>query len=187
MISAMLRAPAIAVVLGVLLLGAGARRTSAQAPFEISGGYSLARDPRDEVTLLSGWMAGAAIGVTRALSVVGDISGQYQTIPLLTTDARLSVHTAMGGVRASAGVGRLTEFAQIVAGVVRTSGSAFGATDVSQASGIQPGVGLDYPLTRAWAARAQFDVRLIRSQPDAANGGYEYRFAAALVYRRPRR
>jgi hypothetical protein len=171
----------------MLLLVLVARQASAQAPFEISGGYSLARDPRDAVTLPSGWVAGAAIGVTPALSVVGDFSGQYKTIPLLNANARLSAHTVMGGVRVSASVGRLTEFAQILAGVVRTSGSAFGATSSSESPGIQPGVGLDYPLARAWVARAELDVRLIRSQPDATNGGYQYRFAAALVYRRPRR
>jgi hypothetical protein len=186
MISAMLRAPTVALP-WVLLFGLAARQTSAQTRFEISGGYALAHDPRDEVTLPSGWMAGAAIGVTPALSVVGEISGQYKTIPLLNADARLSAHTAMGGLRASANVGRLTEFAQILAGVARTSGSAFGATDTSRAPGIQPGVGVDYPLARAWAARAELDVRLIRSQPDATNGGHQYRFAAALVYRvRPR-
>jgi len=185
MISAMLRAPGVALPL-VLLLVLVARQTSAQTPYEISGGYSLARDPRDEVTLPSGWMAGAAIGVTPALSVVGDISGQYKTIPLLNTDARLRVHTVMGGLRASAKVGPLTEFAQLLAGVVRTSGSAFGGSSSSQSFGIQPGVGLDYPLARAWAARAELDVRLIHSQPDTTNGGYQFRFAVALVYRRPR-
>ena len=35
--------------------------------------------------------------------------------------------------------------------------------------------GVDYPVTRAWAARAQLDVRLIRSQQDAANGGLRNR------------
>ena len=91
----------------------------------------------------------------------------------------------MGGLRASARLGRLTEFGQILAGVVRTSGSAFGSTTSGQSLGIQPGVGIDYPLTRAWAARAELDVRLIATQPDTTNGGYQYRFVAALVYANP--
>jgi hypothetical protein len=59
----------------------------------------------------------------------------------------------------------------------------FGETSASRSFAVQPGVGVDYPLTRAWAARAQLDARLIRSQPDASNGGHQYRFAAGLVYR----
>jgi hypothetical protein len=181
MIAAMLRALSI-----VLLLGLVPRPASAQTPFELSGGYSIARDARDEVTLSAGWMAGAAIALTPMLSAVGDVSGQYRTIALLNADARLSVLSVMGGVRASAGVGRLTEFAQILTGVVRTSGSAFGSTATAHSLGVQPGIGIDYPLTPAWALRGEFDVRLIRSQPDATNGSYQYRFAAGLVYRRPR-
>jgi hypothetical protein len=171
----------------VLLLGVVPRQASAQIPFEVSGGYALARDSRDEVTLAAGWMAGAAIAVTPALSVVGDVSGQYKTVSLLNGDARLSVHSVMGGLRASARVGRLTEFGQIAVGVVRTSGSAFGSTAIRRSIGIQPGVGIDYPVNAGWAARAELDIRLITAQPDAQNGGTQYRFVAALVYRRPRR
>ena len=166
----------------VLLLCLLPRLASAQPPVEVSGGYSLARDPRDEVTLPAGWMAGAAVRLTHSISAVADVSGQYKTIALVGSDARLSVHTVMGGVRASVRIGRLTEFGQVLAGIVRASGSAFGSTNVSRSLGIQPGVGVDYPLARRFTARAELDVRLIRSQPDTNNAGYEYRFAAGLVY-----
>lgn len=182
MISAMLRALPIVVLLALV-----PRHASAQVPLEISGGYSLAHDPRDEVTLPGGWMAGTAVGLTSLLSVVADVSGQHRTIALLGDDARLAVLSLTGGVRASASVGRLTEFGQIVAGAVRTSGSAFGSTAIRHSASVQPGIGVDYPLTRRWAARAQIDVRLMRSQPDAQNGGLQYRFVAGLVYRRARR
>lgn len=186
MIAAMLRAPTVALLL-VLLLGLLPRHASAQTAFELSGGYSLARDPRDEITLPAGWVAGAAMKLTPTFSVVADVSGQYRTIALVNTDARLSAHTLMGGVRASGQIGALTEFVQVLAGVVRASGSAFGSTSTARSLGIQPGVGLDYPLTHAWAARVELDVRLQGNQPDASNEGYEYRFAAALIYRvRPR-
>jgi hypothetical protein len=156
---------------------------NAQAPAELFGGYSMARDPRDQVTLPAGWVGGAAIGLTPALSAVVDVSGQYKTLSLVNADARLSTHTLMAGLRASARVGRLTEFGQIAAGVMRASGSAFGATTTGASLAVQPGVGVDWPLTRRWAARAQIDVRLLRSQPDAVNGGYQYRFATGIVYR----
>lgn len=160
---------------------------SAQRSIEVSAGYALARDPRDEITLPAGWMAGAAVGLTHSLSAVADFSGQYTTIALAGSEARLSVHTGMGGVRAVARIGRLTEFVQVLAGVVRASGSAFGSTNVSHSLGIQPGVGVDYPLTRRLAARAELDVRLIRHQPNTNNASYQYRLVAGLVYRiRPR-
>jgi hypothetical protein len=181
MIAAMLRAAAIAILLAVLV-----RPASAQS-VEISGGYSLAHDPRDEVTLSAGWMAGAAFPLASVFSAVADVSGQYATIALADTDATLGMHALMGGARASGQIGVFTEFAQVLAGVTRASGSAFGSTSAAHAFAIQPGIGLDYPLTAAWAVRAEFDVRLIRSQPDATNGGSQYRFVAAVVYRRPPR
>ena len=67
-------------------------------------------------------------------------------------------------------------------GVVRTSGSAFGATTTGHSLGVQPGIGIDYPLGDRWAARAQLDVRLIRRQPEATNGGLQYRFVAGLAH-----
>jgi hypothetical protein len=137
------------------------------------------------VTLPAGWIAGAALSLSPALSIVADASGQSKTLALFDTEARLSVLTLMGGVRASARIGVLTEFVQVLAGVVRASGSAFGATTTARSASVQPGVGVEYPLAKAWAARAELDVRVMRSQPGATNGSVQYRFAAALVYRRP--
>ena len=107
----------------------------------------------------------------------------HKTVALLNVDARLTIHAALAGVRGSARLGRLTEFGQIVAGLVRTSGSAFGATTTVHAIGVQPGAGIDYPLTPRWAARAELDVRLIAAQQDAQNAGTPLRFAVCLVYR----
>ncbi len=177
MIAAMRRA------IPLLLVLLMPRHALAQTPLEFAGGYSLAHDPRDQLTLTAGWIATAAIGLTPAFSAVADVSGQYRTIPLLNADARFTVHTVMGGVRGSARLGRLTEFGQILAGVVRTSGSAFGSTTVAHTIGLQPGVGIDYPVTPRWAARAEFDVRLIAAQPDTHEGGTQFRGAACLVYR----
>ncbi len=181
MIAAMLRR--VGVVLVMSMLGALPRPALAQSPVEISGGYAIAHDPRDAVTLPVGWMAGAAIGLTPALSIVGDVSGQYKTVALVSTDARLTVHTVMGGLRASARLGRLTEFGQIVAGAVRTSGSAFGTATTGTSVSVQPGVGVDYPVTSHLSARAEFDIRLIRHQSDATNGGHQFRFVAGVAYR----
>jgi len=169
----------------VLLLALLSRQATAQKRFEISGGYAPAHDARDEVTLAAGWMAGAALDLTPAFSIVADVSGQYKTIALFTGDARLAVLGTMGGIRASARVGRLTEFGQVLAGVVRTSGSAFGSTTTGHSFSVQPGVGIDYPQTGRWGARAELDARLLTAQTDGQNNGWQYRFVAALVYRVP--
>jgi hypothetical protein len=171
----------------VLLLCVLPQPASAQTGFEISGGYAVARDPRDEVTLPAGWMAGAALLLTPAFSAVADVSGQYKTAALFNTDARLSVLTAMGGVRAAARIGALTEFGQLLVGVVRASGSAFGSTTAGRSLSVQPGVGVDYPLANAWLARAELDIRLLAAQPDRFTAGYQYRFVAGLVYLHRRR
>jgi hypothetical protein len=182
MIAAMRRALPIVLLVCVL-----PRPASAQTGFEISGGYAVARDPRDAVTLPAGWMAGAALTLTPIFSVVADISGQYKTAALFNADARLSALAAMGGVRAAARIGVLTEFGQLLIGVVRASGSAFGSTTTGRSLSIQPGVGVDYPLAKTWLARAELDLRLLAAQPDTFNAGYQYRFVAGLVYRHPRR
>jgi len=180
MIAAMRRALSIVLLLCVL-----PRPASAQTGFEISGGYAVARDPRDEITLPAGWMAGAALTLTPTFSAVADVSGQYKTIALFNTEARLNVLTAMAGVRAAARIGALTEFGQLLVGVVRASGSAFGSTTTSRSLSVQPGFGVDVPLAKAWLARAELDLRLIAAQPDTVNAGYQYRFVTGLVYRHP--
>jgi hypothetical protein len=178
MIAAMRRALPLIVLLTCL-----PRHAAAQTGFEISGGYSVAHDPRDTVTLPAGWMAGAAMTLTPTFSAVADVSGQYKTIALFNADARLSVHTVMGGVRASGRIGPMTEFGQILGGLVRASGSAFGSTSTTRSLGVQPGVGIDYPLTAAWAVRVELDVRLIASRANADNSNHEYRFVTGLAYR----
>jgi hypothetical protein len=151
-------------------------------PVEVSGGYSFVHDPKNDISLPAGWMVGGAVTLTDWLSAVGDVSGHYRTVSAFGSDVHVSVHAAMAGVRAAARIGRLTEFGQLLAGVVRGSGTAFGFTNTSNAFGLQPGLGLDYLLTPRLASRAELDVRFIHSQPTGNNAGYEYRLVGAVVY-----
>ncbi len=137
----------------LLLLLVPPRQAMAQMRFEVSGGYALAHDSRDQVTLPAGWMAGAAIDVTPAFAAVVDVSGQYKTVALLNADARLTIHTALAGVRGSARLGRLTEFGQIVAGVVRTSARSRHRLSVDAALGGAGGAGR--PADRRPAGRPE--------------------------------
>ena len=180
MIAAMIRALAC-----VLLLCLCPRPAAAQTcrPLEISGGYSAVNDPKNLVSLPVGWMAGARLSVTDWLSAVADVSGHHTTVAGTGSDLRLSVLAAMGGLRASGHIGRVTEFGQLLAGVARGSGTAFGVTTTTSAFALQPGVGLDYPLRAAFSARAEVDLRLIKDQGEGNSAGHEYRFLVGLVYR----
>jgi len=153
------------------------------APVEIFGGYAAVHDAVNDISLPAGWFAGGAVRVTDWLSAIADVGGNYKTIDAFGSEVHLSAHAAMFGGRASARIGRLTEFVELLAGVVRGSGSAFGFTSTTTAFTLQPGAGVDYPVSARFAARAQLDVRFIRNQPNGNEAGYEYRFAGAIVYR----
>jgi hypothetical protein len=150
---------------------------------ELFGGYAFVHDAKNDVSLPTGWLAGGALQIAGFLSAVADVSGGYDTEEAFGADLRVRAHGVFGGGRAAARLGRLTEFAQLLAGLVRGSGSAFGFTDTTTAFALQPGVGVDFPLADRLAARGQLDVRFIRNQPNGNEAGYEYRFSAALVYR----
>ena len=169
----------------LLLLTLCPRPSAAQMlrPQELSGGYSAVNDPQNEVSFPVGWMAGGALRLNEWLSAVADVSGHHTTVAATGSDIRLSVLGAMGGARASARIGRITEFVQLVAGVARGSGTAFGFTTTTNALALQPGAGVDYPLRAALAIRAQLDVRLIHNQGDGNSAGHEYRFVTGIVYR----
>jgi len=155
----------------------------AQTRFEVSGGYALAHDSRDQVTLPAGWIAGAAIGLTPAFAAVVDVSGQYKTVALLNADARLSLHTAMAGVRASARLGRLTSS---VKSCWRRADQRLGVRrDDYRARDRHPArsrrrLSVDAALAHGGAGRPAD-----RRAAGAQNAGTQLRFAACLVYRHP--
>jgi len=150
---------------------------------EISGGYSFVHDAKNDISLPAGWIAGGAFSITPWLAAAADVSGSYKSEEAFGVELRFRTHGILGGARVHARLGRVTEFAQLLAGVVRGNGTAFGFTDTTSAFAVQPGAGLDYPLVGRFAARGQLDVRFIRNQPDGNEAGYEYRFSAAVVYR----
>ena len=177
-----LATPLVMMMLAMLTLPRAAAAQNA-GTLEVSGGYSFVHDPNNDLNLKAGWMAGGSVALTGWLAAVADVGGNYKTISSFGSEVRVSVHTAMGGVRGSARVGRVTQFGQLLAGIVRGSGTAFGFVSTSHAFGLQPGIGIDVPLNHSLAGRAEIDVRFIRSQPDGNDAGHEYRFVAGIVYR----
>ena len=184
MITAMIRPLAVLTLVLSLARAAAAQPSSAiELSGELSGAYSFLHDPRDDANLPAGWMAGATAPVSPWLSIAGEVGGNQRTVSGYGSDFRLSVLAAMAGPRASVRIGRFTEFVPVLAGVVFGSGSGFGVTTANTAFGVQPGIGLDYPLTSRLAGRVQVDVRVIRGRSNGASPGDQIRALAGLVYR----
>lgn len=126
-------------------------------------------------------MASADVSLTDWLSVVVDVSRHWET----TFDIELSTFAVTSGVRASARIGRLTEFAQLLAGVAHSTSTVVGITNSENDLAIQPGGGVEYPGGRRFAGRFEIDYRAITGGigPPIADPRRQFRFVAALVYR----
>ena len=172
-----------AIGVGMLIVAAAPRPADAQMwiPREVSGGYVYLADPVGHNPLPAGWMAGGSLRLTDWLSAVGEGGISTTTTTTFGSDIRVRVATILGGVRAQARLGRLTEFGQLAAGVVLGSATGFGVTDTNTAFGLQPGAGLDYPLSARVAGRAQVDVRFISGGSNESSPGHEFRLLVGVV------
>jgi opacity protein-like surface antigen len=130
-----------------------------------------------------GWIAGAALPIMSSLAIVGEASGHYKDRTTLEADVELSFHAAMAGARLSARLGPLTEFAQVLAGVLHGHGSAFGSTASTTGFALQPGGGIDYRLGSRMAARLQLDYRTMNGTASGRLRAHQFRASAVLVYR----
>jgi hypothetical protein len=184
------RSPAVPALVCALTVLAGARTASAQT--EVYGGYSYLQDPGNSVLAITardnrfplGWAAGAARPAGRPwLAGVGEVSGHYKRRTSLDDPVRVSFHAFMAGPRARVRLGKLTEFAQVLAGVTHGRASAFGMDVGVTAVSVQPGGGIEYPLGSRLAARFELDYRWIRNSADGREHASQFRAVAALVYR----
>jgi hypothetical protein len=153
---------------------AAAAQAPAPARWQVFAGYAVLNDATDHLTFPAGWAASAAGHLTEWLSAVGDVDGQYKTIPAIGSDVRLTTHTATGGLRVAARLGRFSEFAQVLVGVAQATGTLFGSTETIRRAVVQPGMGLDYPFRERWAIRGELDLRLMAT-------GHEFRVTTGIV------
>src|SRR5262245_22465883 len=119
-------------------------RASAQSTraWEIAGGYQTVDDSLDRVTL-RGWTADAAVRLMPWLSAVGETGAARRTV----FEIELRQFALLGGARAAARIGPLTEFVQLVAGLSRSGSTVLGESqNESNAFALQPGIGVDVPL-----------------------------------------
>jgi hypothetical protein len=164
------------VCLALVLL---ARTAFAQPPaFDVSGGYSFLRDHEIDENL-HGWVAAIAGYVTDWLAIVGEVGGNYTTVPFLGTDIDVSAHSFMAGPRVSSSRSDVTPFGQFLVGGLRGSASALGQSESATEFAIQPGGGVDVGLRPNAGIRVGADYRRILSDL----GINEFRFYAGVVLR----
>jgi hypothetical protein len=169
--------------IGIMLGAAAPCAAGAQTwtPQEVSGGYVYVNDSDNQIGLPAGWMAGGSFRLTDWLSAVGEGGISARTTTTFGSELRLRVGAVLGGARASASLGPFREFGQVLAGAVLSSGTGFGVTSTDTAFGVQPGAGLDYPITARVAARAEVDGRFIRGRSSGSTPAHEIRLLVGVV------
>jgi len=147
-----------------------------RAQADAFGGYSFVHAGEAN---LNGWQLSASYPAWRSLSLVADLSGHYGGF----AGADLSQVEFLVGARRSWRPNRFRPFAEFLMGGVRHKASIATSDEDISSSGtnfaFSPGFGADYRLTRAWWARAAFDLLLV-------NGGSweaDPRLSVGAVYR----
>jgi len=166
----------------VLALCCLPQSTAAQAApaLQASAAYVYVNDPTVGVAFRGGWSVGAAKGLNDWLSIAISYDDSRRTVPTVAGDVQLGLRTLMAGGQASARLGRATEFGQVLAGLVHTSGTAFGVSEGGTYAGVQAGAGLDYPLARKVALRIELDYRAFFNS--TGNLGHQIRGLAGFAF-----
>lgn len=169
---------ALRVTLAVCGVAMAARPALAQDhPWEAAAGYSALHDATDHVNYPLGFVVGGALPLSAWLSAVADVDHQRKTEEFVDgSRATLTATGVLAGVRALSTRGNFTEFAQLLAGGVSFSGTVFGTTATAHHFAVQPGIGLDYGVSDAWAVRGEVDARWLTH-------GNQLRYVVALVFR----
>ena len=167
-----------AVLVGVVgiasVVGLPSAAAAQDAPaLEIAGGYQLMRDFDIDESFPAGWFVSGAGSLTDNIAIVGEVAGSHKRdsgAPLphiggLFPDSRTDhdILTFLGGVRLRARSGPVIPFAQVLIGAARTTlharATGFDASTTDTAFALQPGGGVDIPLSDNVAARAMVDYR----------------------------
>jgi hypothetical protein len=159
---------------------------------DIALGYSLIYDHDIKTTFPAGWFAGAAVNVTNAFALAGEVSGNYKsestTIGSTTANATLNVYSYLGGPRLVTGTGAARVFFEILAGGATVSGgvstitarSAFLSNASQTDFCYRPGAGIDIGFNPRIALRLAAGERFIRVNGGTSN---EFQFVGGLVFR----
>lgn len=145
---------------------------------EFGAGYQFVGDAELDENFPKGWFVSGGGYLTDRVSIVGEVTGSHKGFTVVD----LNLYTYVGGVRLSYQTGEVKPFVQFQAGAARftTSLEVVGLPNDESRTDfvIQPGGGVDIPLTDRVAARVMVDYRHIFFEREA---GKEVRVAAGLV------
>ncbi len=148
------------------------------------GGYQFMRDYDRGESFPEGWFVSGAGYLTNSIAIVGEVAGSRwsDTNPDFDLTANVDVTSYLGGLRVRRNVGPLSPFAQILGGGARAKATLTGfgteVTESETALAIQPGGGVDVPLTDQVAARVTLDYRRIFFEGQGTN---QIRVAVGIV------
>ena len=155
----------------------------------ISGGYNwaAAKSPGDDEyeKLPKGWYFDVAGNVTDAVSIVGQVTGNYKTLE--DEDFKLKFHTFMVGVRGSSS-GKVRGFGQALVGGAKLNGSEIGGPGKASETDLafQIGGGVDVMGSGPVGLRLGVDYLRVNGKDDgelldgdSLNG---FRFAIGVTY-----
>ena len=186
-----MRAIAITVSLFCVLLTVPCPVVAQDRVGEVAGGYSFLRDFQAKENFPAAWFASGAYNITNWLAAVGEVGGSYKSTDFVVDSVSYStttrLHTVLVGGRYSRRVKSAAAFLQVLAGPAWESGGttifreSVGPTDRKIA--LQPGGGIDIPLTGRLGLRLGADYRRIfadrRTTPEKNNN--EFRLNLGLV------
>ena len=162
------------------------RPAFAQVPrVEATAGASVVRDPKNTVNLRGWWVEGA-MRLRPGISLVGEADAAYFTQLYYAGDfevdrQRLSVVSAMGGIRLSTRIWKLREFGQVLVGRLTSSGTDLSLVEQTPHFTAQPGLGLDFPLASRVALRVELDARYISKDQRGNENGVQFRLASGFA------
>lgn len=151
--------------------------TVAASPFDLFLGYTYTEAGQAG---LHGLQLTGTFPLGRSLRIVVDVAGHRGSF----AQADLSQITLLAGARWTPAAGRFAPFVEALLGGVRTKTSVSlsdgSLSDSDSDWGTAFGGGVDYPVSSRWAARAEFDLFVLR-----AEGAWEMdpRLSVGVVYR----
>jgi hypothetical protein len=168
------------VVVGLIAIFSAPKPAFAQeSAGDVAIGYSILHDSDSEETFPMGWLFAGGVNLGNSFALVGEAGGNYKTVSVFGTDVDLRVHSFLGGVRVQNRQPKVMPFGQVLVGLAHMGASALGEGDSSNGFAIQPGGGVDIPLTSSMGARVQGDFRMIRAGGETTN---EFRVGFGLVF-----
>lgn len=122
----------------------------------------------ERTTYAPGWFAGASYRITRVISVVGELGGDYKT----QSGTKFYLYTFSGGAKFQSGrkAARARPFAQILLGTGLDNGNIGQSTPTNHFPVVTPGGGVDVRLSKHAAARVKLDFPLYATFGDVHKG-----------------